>query len=34
MPDQKVVQQHSGDWAMAGKVPVARELKANGFCPH
>jgi hypothetical protein len=24
MPRQKSVQQHSGDWAMTGKVPVAR----------
>jgi len=24
MTKQKIVQQHSGDWAMAGKVPVAR----------
>jgi hypothetical protein len=24
MPNQKVVQQHSGDWAKTGKVPVAR----------
>jgi hypothetical protein len=24
MPKQKSVQQHSGDWAMTGKVPVAR----------
>lgn len=24
MPKQKSVQQHSGDWAMTGKVPVER----------
>jgi hypothetical protein len=24
MPRQKSVQQHSGDWAMTGKVPVER----------
>jgi len=24
MPRQKTVQQHSGDWAMTGKVPVER----------
>jgi hypothetical protein len=24
MPKQKVVQQHSGDWTMTDKVPVAR----------
>jgi hypothetical protein len=24
MPKQKSVQQQSGDWAMTGKVPVAR----------
>ena len=24
MPRQKAVQQHSGDWTMTGKVPVAR----------
>jgi len=24
MPKQEVVQQHSGDWTMTGKVPVAR----------
>jgi hypothetical protein len=24
MPKQKSVQQHSGDWTMTGKVPVAR----------
>jgi len=24
MTKQKIVQQHSGDWAMTGKVPVAR----------
>jgi hypothetical protein len=24
VPRQKFVQQHSGDWTMTGKVPVAR----------
>jgi hypothetical protein len=28
MPTQNSVQQHSGDWTMTGKVPVARGLKA------
>jgi len=30
MPEQKLVQQHSGDWTMTGKVPVAR---AEGHQP-
>jgi hypothetical protein len=28
---QKSVQQHSGDWAMTGEVPVARDRKANSL---
>ena len=30
VPRQKFVQQHSGDWTMTGKVPVAR---AEGETP-
>jgi hypothetical protein len=30
----KFVQQHSGDWAMTGKVPVARVKGSRAFCPH
>jgi hypothetical protein len=31
MSEQRSVQQHSGDWTMTGKVPVARGLKATAF---
>jgi hypothetical protein len=31
MPNQTVVQQHSGDWAMMGKVPVARIERPTAF---
>jgi hypothetical protein len=34
MSGQRSVQQHSGDWTMTGKVPVARGLKANSLRPH
>jgi hypothetical protein len=34
MPRQKSVQQQSGDWAMTGKVPVARVEGSKSFCPH
>jgi hypothetical protein len=33
MPKQKSVQQQSGDWAMTGKVPVARGRRPKSFCP-
>jgi hypothetical protein len=33
MPEQTSAQQHSGDWAMTGKVPVARVKGHEGFCP-
>jgi hypothetical protein len=31
MPKQKSVQQQSGDWAMTGKVPVARGRRPRAF---
>jgi len=31
MPKQKSVQQHSGDWAMTGKLPVARVEGLSAF---
>jgi hypothetical protein len=31
MPEQEVVQQHSGDWTMTGTVPVAR-VQGEGAC--
>jgi hypothetical protein len=31
MPEQEVVQQHSGDWTMTGKVPVARAGRPRAF---
>jgi len=33
VPRQKLVQQHSGDWTMAGKVPVARVVEAKAPLP-
>jgi hypothetical protein len=31
VPRQKFVQQHSGDWTMTGKVPVARVEGKDAF---
>ena len=33
MPKQEVVQQHSGDWTMAGKVPIARVQGEDACVP-